>query len=74
MLACAGMSWSVPCNLAHKPLCPRESDGQLKEIGRLSLKEGSPDGLTLDSNGNLWIALADQDFVACYAPDTGVRY
>ncbi|RAU83048.1 SMP-30/gluconolactonase/LRE family protein [Pontibacter arcticus] len=33
--------------------------------------EGSPDGMTLDAAGNLWIALFGGAAVACYAPETG---
>ena len=36
-------------------------------------KEGSPDGMTIDSEGNLWIALWDGGAVACYNPQTGKR-
>ena len=63
----------VPCTCIHaKQLCMcRQSDGSLKEAGKLKLTEGNPDGMTVDSNGNIWAALADKDFVACYDPDTG---
>lgn len=46
-------------------------DGKLKEVRKLKLEEGSPDGMEIDADGNLWVAIADQDFVACYAPDSG---
>lgn len=53
------------------PLPSRGPDGKLKEVRKLKLEEGSPDGMEIDADGNLWVAIADQDFVACYAPDSG---
>lgn len=51
-----------------------------KETGHVSNKKvcieipsdkGSPDGMTIDQNGNLWIALWDGYAVGCYDPNTG---
>ena len=33
--------------------------------------QGAPDGMTIDSNGNLWIAMWGGFAVACYNPNTG---
>jgi sugar lactone lactonase YvrE len=32
---------------------------------------GPPDGMALDANGNLWIALVSEKRVSCFSPDTG---
>ncbi|MHA4844356.1 SMP-30/gluconolactonase/LRE family protein [Flavitalea antarctica] len=34
-------------------------------------EEGSPDGMCIDANGNLWIAFYGGSRVACYNPETG---
>lgn len=34
-------------------------------------EDGSPDGMTLDAEGNLWVALHGGGAVACYDPATG---
>ncbi|KAK9810713.1 hypothetical protein WJX73_001808 [Symbiochloris irregularis] len=49
----------------------REGAGKLKELHKLHIEEGNPDGLTIDADGNLWIALAKTDTIGCYNPDTG---
>ncbi|MFC4554520.1 SMP-30/gluconolactonase/LRE family protein [Georgenia faecalis] len=38
----------------------------------VTVPEGSPDGLTVDSAGNVWTALHGTGTVRCYAPDGGV--
>lgn len=35
--------------------------------------EGAPDGMTIDAQGNLWIALWDGGAVVCHDPHTGKR-
>jgi sugar lactone lactonase YvrE len=50
------------------------SDGSLanKQIAlNLQKAEGSPDGMCVDANGNLWIAFYGGKKVACYDPGTG---
>ena len=32
------------------------------------LQEGAPDGMTIDSEGNLWVALFGGSAIACYSP------
>ncbi len=32
---------------------------------------GVPDGMTIDSEGRLWVALGEAGAVACYDPTTG---
>ncbi|WP_025606452.1 SMP-30/gluconolactonase/LRE family protein [Pontibacter actiniarum] len=40
-------------------------------VVRVPEQEGMPDGLDIDVNGNLWIALHGSAAVACFNPDTG---
>ena len=35
------------------------------------MQEGSPDGMTNDAEGNLWVALFGGSAIACYSPKTG---
>jgi sugar lactone lactonase YvrE len=44
-----------------------------RPVIRIDPAEGHPDGLTLDANGNLWIALWDGGAVVCHEPRTGRR-
>nr|WP_252315065.1 SMP-30/gluconolactonase/LRE family protein [Sinobaca sp. H24] len=36
-----------------------------------SEEQGKPDGMTIDANGNLWIAHFEGSRVSCWNPDTG---
>lgn len=45
----------------------------MKELYKLHIAEGKPDGLTIDTDGNLWMALAKLDFIGCFDPETGVQ-
>lgn len=45
--------------------------GQRRCVRRYTAAEGNPDGLTLDSQGNLWVALWGHGRVMCLSPDTG---
>lgn len=47
----------------------RGTVGKRQTFLQFAAKEGRPDGLTVDSAGNIWIALWDGWRVACYAPD-----
>lgn len=42
-----------------------------REVIHIPPSEGHPDGMTIDEDGNLWIALYGGGGVACYDPDTG---
>ena len=48
-------------------------NGKLKQVKQLKIEEGMPDGHTIDSDGNIWEALASTNLVCCYNPDTGER-
>ena len=50
--------------------CCREGGG-LKSVKVLKIEEGNPDGHTIDSDGNIWEALASSNMVICYNPDSG---
>jgi len=48
--------------------------GQIKNektIVSIPVEEGSPDGFTLDAEGNIWVALHGGGSVVCYDPATG---
>ncbi|GAB3818271.1 hypothetical protein GCM10028895_15300 [Pontibacter rugosus] len=45
--------------------------GQKREVVRVPEEEGMPDGMDIDTEGNLWIALHGGAAVACYNPATG---
>lgn len=44
-----------------------------KVVVEIDPADGSPDGMTIDSDGNLWIALWKGGAVVCYNPETGQR-
>lgn len=44
-----------------------------RTVVEIPKEEGSPDGMTLDAAGNLWVALHGAGTVACYNPATGER-
>lgn len=53
-----------------------EERGNLDVESRRTILEfpkqiGPPDGMTLDADGNLWIALVKGKRVSCFSPDTG---
>ena len=49
----------------------RDSSGKMKQLARLNIKEGKPDGMTIDADGNVWVALASANNVVCYEPESG---
>lgn len=52
----------------------RNADGSLKdvkEVIKIPKEDGIPDGMCIDKDGNLWIALAEGGAVACYDPSNG---
>lgn len=42
-----------------------------RPVVEIQKEEGTPDGMTIDSDGNLWIALLEGGRVSCYEPRTG---
>ena len=46
----------------------------MKQLARLNIKEGKPDGMTIDADGNVWVALASANNVICYEPESGKRH
>ena len=51
------------------PLDGEGQAGQPREFVRIDPLHGNPDGVTLDAQGNLWVALWGGWCVRCYAPD-----
>ena len=49
----------------------RDSSSKMKQLARLNIKEGKPDGMTIDADGNVWVALASANSVVCYEPESG---
>lgn len=52
------------------------ADGHLTNMRGVvdtSAIEASPDGMTIDSDGNLWIAFCHGACVVCYSPETGAE-
>ncbi|KAK9865886.1 hypothetical protein WJX84_010440 [Apatococcus fuscideae] len=51
----------------------RGEDGKLDRLNQICIpkEEGSPDGMTNDAEGNLWVALFGGSAIACYSPQTG---
>lgn len=44
-----------------------------RTVIRFAPEDGSPDGMTIDADGNLWVALWDGWCVVCIDPNTGER-
>lgn len=44
-----------------------------RTVLRIDPQEGGPDGMTIDADGNLWIALWNGWSVVCHDPNTGAR-
>jgi len=76
-----GIAWSADGGTVYYIDTPRKEvmafdykDGILSnERVVVSTKhhEASPDGMTIDENGNLWIAFCHGACVACFSPETG---
>ena len=53
---------------------PRSGDLSARRVfARVPPSDGSPDGMTVDSAGRLWLALWDGAAVRCYRPDGAVE-
>ncbi|MGE9270939.1 MAG: SMP-30/gluconolactonase/LRE family protein, partial [Verrucomicrobiales bacterium] len=76
-----GIGWSPDGKICHYIDTPRKEvlsfdydSGQLSNL-RTSIDtsaiEASPDGLAVDSDGNVWIAFCHGACVACYSPESG---
>ncbi|GAB3204094.1 sugar lactone lactonase YvrE [Pontibacter aydingkolensis] len=78
-----GIAWTQDKKTAYftdtptqtvKAFAYNDASGQISEgkvIIKIPKEEGSPDGMTLDAEGNLWIALHGGGAVAKYNPETG---
>jgi sugar lactone lactonase YvrE len=76
-----GIVWSADGRLVFYIDTPRKEvlafdyeDGHLRNLRSVvstAHHEASPDGMTLDSNGHLWIAFCHGGCVACFDPTTG---
>ncbi len=77
-----GIAWSADGKTVYYIDTPRqevlafdyEPDGHLRNLRSVVSTahiEASPDGMTLDTEGNLWIAFCHGACVACFSPATG---
>lgn len=77
-----GIAWSADGKTVYYIDTPRqevlafdyEPDGHLRNLRSVvstAQIEASPDGMTLDAEGNLWIAFCHGACVACFSPVTG---
>lgn len=79
-----GIAWSADGKTVYYIDTPRhevlafdyEEDGHLRNLRSVVSTEhldASPDGMTLDAEGNLWIAFCHGGCVACFNPATGAE-
>lgn len=78
-----GIAWSLDAKTMYLSDTPTQTifafdfNAEKREISnrrkciKIPKAAGSPDGMTLDADGNLWIALFGGSAVACYNPETG---
>jgi len=77
-----GIAWSTDGNMVYYIDTPRkevlafdyENDGLLRNVRSVistAHLDSSPDGMTIDTAGNLWIAFCHGGCVACFSPVTG---
>jgi sugar lactone lactonase YvrE len=77
-----GIAWSADGKTVYYIDTPRhevlafdyEEDGHLRNLRSVistAHLDASPDGMTLDADGNLWIAFCHGGCVACFSPLTG---
>jgi sugar lactone lactonase YvrE len=77
-----GIAWSADGKTVYYIDTPRqevlafdyEGDGHLRNLRSVvstAHLDSSPDGMTLDAEGNLWIAFCHGGCVACFSPTTG---
>lgn len=69
--------WQLPCYCMH---CLQWShtesharQNQAQQVVCIPKEEGVPDGMTVDDQGRLWVALGEAGAVACYEPTTGAQ-
>ncbi|GHA55483.1 SMP-30/gluconolactonase/LRE family protein [Pontibacter akesuensis] len=80
-----GLAWSADAKILYFIDTPTQTiqafdfnvaTGEIsnkREVVHVSEQEGKPDGMTIDSDGNLWVALHGGAAVACYDPRTGAQ-
>lgn len=78
-----GIIWSADNNIMYFVDTPTQrvkaydynhATGEIRDertVVEIPKNDGSPDGMTLDAAGNLWIALHGGGVVVCYDPATG---
>ena len=76
-----GIAWSLDGTKMYYIDTPRRevlsfdyADGKISNMGSAvdtSAVDASPDGMTIDADGNLWIAFCHGACVVCYSPVTG---
>ncbi len=76
-----GIIWSIDGSCVYYIDTPRKEvlafdydHGHLRNLRTVISTthiDASPDGMTIDSQGNLWIAFCHGACVACFSPDTG---
>ncbi|MFT4176402.1 MAG: SMP-30/gluconolactonase/LRE family protein [Luteolibacter sp.] len=76
-----GIIWSADGKTVYYIDTPRKEvlafdyeDGHLRNMRGVvstSAHEWSPDGMTIDADGNLWVAFCHGACVICYSPETG---
>ncbi|MEP4078439.1 SMP-30/gluconolactonase/LRE family protein [Haloferula sp.] len=76
-----GIVWSASGETCYYIDTPRKevlafdyADGHLtnmRSVVDTSAYESSPDGMTIDSDGNLWIAFCHGACVSCFSPESG---
>ena len=76
-----GIAWSIDGNIVYYIDTPRKevlafdyNKGALsneRSVISTASRESSPDGMTIDANGNLWIAFCHGACVVCFDPRSG---
>lgn len=76
-----GIAWSADGRTVYYIDTPRKeilafdyADGQLgnlRSVVDTSARDTSPDGMTIDADGNLWVAFCHGACVVCFSPETG---
>jgi sugar lactone lactonase YvrE len=55
------------------PVAVDGTTGEAREFVRIDPAHGNPDGVTVDSAGNVWVGLWGGWCARCYAPDGSLR-
>ena len=76
-----GLAWSIDGGTLYYIDTPRReilafdyADGEIsnmRSVADTGHIDSSPDGMTIDANGNLWVAFCHGACVACFNPTTG---